>query len=206
VRLLLIPGLHDSGPAHWQSWLQRQYRGAARVRQRHWHTPDLAAWSEQIERTVNQAPAGTRWVAVAHSFGSLALVDHLAQRSTSSPNTTHSATQRATQNAIHSALIVAPANPAKFGLDTRLHTGGLGIPALVMGSENDPWMPLEVGRQWAEGWGAHFLNLGPAGHVNVESGHGAWPWIRWKVDHLLRDQHRALRLQRAHPMELSYAV
>jgi len=25
VRLLVIPGLHDSGPAHWQSWLQGHF-------------------------------------------------------------------------------------------------------------------------------------------------------------------------------------
>ena len=33
-RLLVIPGLHDSGPAHWQSWLQSLHSGAIRVRQR----------------------------------------------------------------------------------------------------------------------------------------------------------------------------
>ena len=29
-RVLIIPGLHDSGPTHWQTWLQGQYRDARR--------------------------------------------------------------------------------------------------------------------------------------------------------------------------------
>ena len=40
-RLLIVPGLQDSGPAHWQSWLQGQYRDSLRVRQRNWGEPDL---------------------------------------------------------------------------------------------------------------------------------------------------------------------
>jgi uncharacterized protein len=194
LRVVIIPGLNDSGPGHWQTWLQSQYRGAARVKQSAWDRPDLSTWSAQIDRVVNKSAPGTRWVAVAHSFGSLALAHHLSNRSSNA------------SSAICSALIVAPANPAKFGLDTVLPRRGLGIPAQVVGSENDPWMPLDVAREWAEHWGARFHNLGQAGHINVESGHGPWPWVRFKVDQLVRDQQRERRLERAHPMELSYAV
>lgn len=35
ARLLIVPGLNDSGPAHWQTWLQGLHRGAVRVQQRH---------------------------------------------------------------------------------------------------------------------------------------------------------------------------
>ena len=42
-RLLIIPGLNDSGPAHWQSWLQRQHRDARRVVQRDFSTPTWPA-------------------------------------------------------------------------------------------------------------------------------------------------------------------
>jgi len=194
LRVLIIPGLNDSGPGHWQTWLQGQYQGAARVKQADWGQPDLLKWSDQVTRVVNKAAPGTRWVAVAHSFGSLALAHHLSTRSGQAPS------------AICSALIVAPANPAKFGLDTTLPRQGLGIPAQVVGSENDPWMPLGLAREWAEHWGARFHNLGQAGHINVESGHGPWPWVRFRVDQLVRDQQRERRLERAHPMELSYAI
>jgi predicted alpha/beta hydrolase family esterase len=130
---------------------------------------------------------------VAHSFASLALVHWLGLAPAQA------------RDAISSAWLVAPANPARFGIDRQLHRQGLGIPTQLLGSENDPWMPLDVAREWAQAWGSRFLNLGPVGHINVESGHGAWPWMRLKVDQCLRDQQRELRLQRAHPMELSYA-
>lgn len=194
LRVLIIPGLNDSGPDHWQTWLQGQYKGAARVKQTAWDQADLLKWSDQITRVVDKSAPGTRWVAVAHSFGSLALAHHLNTRSTRAAS------------AICSALIVAPANPAKFGLDAVLRRQGLGVPAQVVGSENDPWMPLDVAREWADHWGARFHNLGQAGHINVESGHGPWPWVRYKVDQLVRDEQRERRLERAHPMELSYAI
>jgi hypothetical protein len=40
-RVLIIPGLYDSGPAHWQTWLQAQYPDAVRVEQEHWNIADL---------------------------------------------------------------------------------------------------------------------------------------------------------------------
>lgn len=193
---MVIPGLHDSGPTHWQSWLQTQYRGAVRVKQRHWAEPDLDRWADQIAQTIARASDKTTWVAVAHSFGCLALAHHLA-RQRPAPGDHHG---------IRAALLVAPADPVKFGVNERLSAEGLGIPSTLVGSENDPWMPLGQAEQWASHWGARFQNLGAVGHINVESGFGPWPLARFKVDQMIRDQQRQRRLERAHPMELNYAV
>ena len=54
-RVLVIPGLHDSGPAHWQTWLQGQYRDARRVTQRDPSRPELERWAERIQRTLEVA-------------------------------------------------------------------------------------------------------------------------------------------------------
>lgn len=197
VRVLIIPGLHNSGPAHWQTWLQTQYRGTARVQQRDWAQPDLQAWSARIDQTLAQAPQGTQWIAVAHSFGCLALADHLARRK---------AQGRPGGQGIASALMVAPADPVKFQLEAQLPSHGLGIPATVIGSENDPWMPLERAHDWARRWGAGFLNLGEAGHINTDSGFGAWPLARYKVDQMIRHLQRQRRLERAHPLEFTYGI
>lgn len=130
-----------------------QYQGAARVKQTNWGQPNLLKWSDQITRVVNKSTPGSRWVAVAHSFGSLTLAHHLSMRSSQT---------RQASSAICSALSA-----------------------------------------WAEHWGAHFHHLGQAGHINAASAHGPWPWVRFKVDQLVRDQQRERRLERAHPMELS---
>ena len=64
VRLLVIPGLNDSGPAHWQTWLQAHFsRHAVRVEQNDWASAGLARWSQRIATTLARHPAraGSRW-------------------------------------------------------------------------------------------------------------------------------------------------
>jgi predicted alpha/beta hydrolase family esterase len=194
VRVLLIPGLRDSGPAHWQTWLQGQYVDAVRVQQHDWHRPDLEAWSARIEETLSRHSRHTQWVAVAHSFGTLALAHHIATRQMAHADSS-SALGDATgvglrHGRIVAALMVAPADPVKFELEERLPRHRLDLPLSVIGSENDPWMPLERARDWAHTWGAGFRNLGQAGHINTESGFGPWPLARQKVDELIRRQLR----------------
>lgn len=197
VRVLIIPGLRNSGAAHWQSWLQSQYRGAVRVKQADWLEPHLQTWAHQIKQTLARHHPQTEWIAVAHSFGCLALARYLADQAQE---------HGAAHDGIRAALMVAPADPIKFDVVDQLPTDGLHIPATVIGSEDDPWMPLSRAREWAHTWGARFQNLGAAGHINTESGFGPWPWARYQVDQMIRDQQRQHRLDRAHPMELSYAI
>lgn len=191
VRVLVIPGLRDSGDAHWQTWLQRQYVDAARVTQRDWHRPELDAWSERIADTLARSSRHTLWVAVAHSFGCLALAHHLAQqqaRQRQQPADTAPDAPR--HGRIVAALMAAPADPVKFDLSDALPRHSLGLPLSVIGSEDDPWMPLDRARDWAHTWGGGFVNLGRVGHINTESGFGPWPLARHKVDHLVRQQQR----------------
>ncbi|MFZ4552619.1 MAG: RBBP9/YdeN family alpha/beta hydrolase [Aquabacterium sp.] len=200
VRTLIIPGLNNSGEDHWQTWLGTQYRHSKRVQQHDWAEPDLLAWSEQIARTVQSAKPGTIWVAVAHSFGCLALAHYLDQLASRRDRGLGAGGR------IQAALLVAPADPVKFNVVHRLPQSGLGIPTQMIGSENDPWMPLDRAQSWAELWGSRFINLGRAGHINAESGFGAWPWVRAKVDELIRDQYRLRRIANASPLELHFAV
>ena len=53
-RLLIIPGLRDSGSAHWQTWLQQQYRDARRVVQRDFSNPDLQRWADPHSQHAGQ--------------------------------------------------------------------------------------------------------------------------------------------------------
>lgn len=188
VRVLIIPGLRNSGDAHWQTWLQGQYVDAARVTQRDWHQPELSSWSSRIDDTLARSSRHTVWVAVAHSFGCLALAEHLARQAACTASA--SAATGQAHGRIVAALMVAPADPVKFGLTEALPRHALGLPLSVIGSEDDPWMPLARARDWAHTWGGGFLNLGRVGHINTESGFGPWPLARQKVDHLVRQQQR----------------
>ncbi len=164
VRVLVIPGLRDSGPTHWQSWLQQGCPHSVRVQQDDWSKPELQRWADRIDETLAAQPPA-RWIAVAHSFGCLALMRHLATRSAAS----------APDHGIGSALLVAPADPDKFGIAPLLSTHRLGIDSVLIASETDPWMSFGKAAGWARHWGSTLINLGDAGHINVDSGHGALP-------------------------------
>lgn len=190
-RLLIVPGLHGSGDDHWQSWLQQRYRGSRRVEQPDWAVPDLDGWAARIGEAIQDGPPGGRWIAVAHSFGCLALLRHLQLRGAAT---------------IDSAILAAPADPRRFGVEEQvLHRSPLRE-GLVVASRNDPWMRFEAARTWAACWDVALLDAGEVGHINPASGFGPWPLGRDLVERRQQRWHAARRLERAHPFELSWAV
>lgn len=165
---LIVPGLRSSGPTHWQTWLERRVAGSIRVVQSNWNDAHLPDWSARVRREIARAQ-GPVFIA-AHSFGALAAVqagsDH-AER-------------------ISGALLVAPADPELFGVAEFLPANQLAFPTIVVASTNDPWMSLETAERWARVWGADFISLGAAGHINAEAGFGPWPEALTLLERLRR--------------------
>lgn len=152
---LIVPGLHGSGDGHWQTWWQQKDRNALRVEQHDWGAPDLEVWSEPLRSAVC-ASRHKAWI-VAHSFGCLVSL-HVA---------------REYPERIAGMFLVAPADPDKFGVAARLPQR-LDVPAVFVASRTDPWLGFGKAQCWAADLDCHFVDLGQAGHINVESGHGAW--------------------------------
>lgn len=155
--ILIVPGLDDSSPDHWQSWLQRRAPASSRVAQPDWSTPDLRRWSAVLNTTL--LLHCRRQIVVAHSFGCLALA-----AAASNPR-------------VAAALLVAPADPARFGIADHAVDAPLPFPSIVVASRNDPWMAFSRARALADRWGARLVDAGRAGHINVASGHGPWPKV-----------------------------
>lgn len=198
LRVLIIPGLRGSGPAHWQTWLQARFRDARRVEQDDWERADLPAWSARIAQTLAEEPAGP-WVAVAHSFGCLALAHHLLNEPTApAPD--------GSPLGVAAALLVAPAEPARFGLQAGELRRRLQVPAAMLASDTDLWMPADTARDWAAAWGSGFVNLGDAGHINAEAGYGPLPPALHLTRFLSHRVEQARRLSRADVQELSFAI
>jgi len=154
--VLVVPGLNDSGPGHWQSRWQHRHPEMARVGQADFTTPDLERWASTVAHAV--ANAAVPPIVVAHSFGCLATV-------------------RAVQGSgvpLAGALLVAPADPAKFDLPGDLFGGELPFPSTLVASTNDPWLKFVKAGVLAAQWGSKFVSAGPAGHINADSGHGPW--------------------------------
>jgi hypothetical protein len=198
VRVLVIPGLHGSGPAHWQTWLQSRLPGAVRVEQDDWEHADLEAWSARIAGVLDQAP-DLPHVAVAHSFGCLALAHCLGQRRQHPRRDDRPA-------GVQGALLVAPAEPERFHIADRLPHQGLDVPAMVFASETDPWMTLASARHWAAVWGANILNLGDVGHINTEAGFGPLPRALYLTQAFIHRIESSRRMSRVDLAELSFAV
>lgn len=179
--ILIVPGLYNSGPDHWQSHWERDLPGAERVEQTDWERPALGDWTISLAEAVRQNPGA---ILVAHSLG-CALVAHLAQVTGG--------------RGIGGALLVAPADVNREGPVGRLLTGfspiprqRLPFPSTVVASRNDPYVEIERAQAFARGWGAKFIDLGQAGHINVASGHG--PWIKGRA--LLADLIRVVWVAR----------
>jgi predicted alpha/beta hydrolase family esterase len=168
-QVILVPGLHDSGPGHWQSRWQRRHPECWRVVQDDWSNPDLPAWMARLDavRALDPRPA----LLVAHSFGCLAAVASIA----------------ADPHKVAGALLVAPADPAKFGVADQLPVAPLPCPTLLISSVNDPWMRADHAGLWAQRWGSELVAAGALGHINAESGLGDWP-LGWEKLHLLYDR------------------
>jgi len=53
--VVFAPGLHNSGPRHWQSHWQLRLPRSVRAEQARWDEPDLEAWSKVVAAAVRKA-------------------------------------------------------------------------------------------------------------------------------------------------------
>lgn len=156
-QVLIVPGLHDSDADHWQSHWQRQHPHWLRVTDQQWDHPELATWRDRVLARLDASPVPL--TLVAHSFGCLASLAAAGLR----------------PHKVASLFLVAPADPAKFGIpDAELATA-VNQPGLILASNDDPWMSEARIRLWSRRWQLPLHLLGPQGHINSQSGHGAWP-------------------------------
>lgn len=170
---VIVPGVGGSEAAHWQSWLQDQLMSCSRVQQHDWNQPILKQWVKQFADTV--LPLKGDLQIVAHSFGCLTTVAALAQ-------------YPELQQRIQNLVLVAPANPARFGdqgfsRDSQndyaayFHQLKIVVPTSLLISENDPWLSFQDAQDLARAWQLCPINLGRVGHINVASGFGPFPEI-----------------------------
>lgn len=164
VSVLVLPGLGNSGPDHWQSIWEAQC-GYRRVEQAAWDRPLLPDWLFTLDESVSQSPHGV--VLVAHSLA-CSLVAHFAQARPAAR--------------VLGAFLVSPADvdsprctPDETRCFSPMPLRPLPFPATVVASSDDPYVTLERADFFARAWHAEFIDVGRAGHINAGSGHGPWP-------------------------------
>lgn len=177
---MIVPGIWNSGPDHWQSRWQAERAAdgtdpdadtglvahtglVVRIEPTCWSDPDPTDWSAAISRAVRACSAPP--VLIAHSLGVLAVAHWL--RDTPRPP-------------VAGAFLVAPPDPAEAGFPRaaagfEAPTARSTAPTRMVVSDDDPYCTAERAIGFAEALGSGVLRIGRAGHVNVDSGVGAWP-------------------------------
>lgn len=164
TEILIVPGLGNSGPDHWQSRWQAKLSSARRVEQADWERPDFADWTKRIAAAVEQAEKPV--IVIAHSLGVIASV-HAAAKS---------------EGKIAGAFLVAPASERAIEaietIDPRFSpvpTEPLAFPSVLVASRDDPYSTYAEAEDLAYAWGSAVADAGLSGHINIASGHGPWP-------------------------------
>ncbi|MDB4965011.1 MAG: alpha/beta hydrolase [Myxococcales bacterium] len=176
--VLLVPGLYNSGPEHWQSYWERTRGDCTRIVQRDWETPRREDWMATLDAAI-VASARTAPVLVGHSLG-CATIAHWARSATARPS-----------RRIRGALLVAPSDVDAPSYPTGT-TGfvpmpleRLPFPAIVVASSDDEYVSVARAAEFAHAWGARLIEIGTYGHINSSSGLGAWMEGQRLLDELL---------------------
>jgi len=163
---LIVPGLHDSGPGHWQTIWERERHDCLRVQLGMWSDPVRNVWISRIDQAVGAAQGPV--VLVAHSLGCQAVLWWASLLGQNAPSN------------VVGALLVAPPDVDRLGADPRIERFApvpksvLPFPTTVVASNDDPWSAPDRAQELACALGAHFVLLDGAGHINAESSLGAW--------------------------------
>ena len=168
--VVIVPGLRDHVPDHWQTLLASELPSSVTVPRMTTDKLSCPAWVALIDRTLADIEGPV--VLAAHS-GGVMMIAHWAQRHT---------------RPIHGALLAAPADlelPLPTGYPTidALQANGwlpvprtpLPFPSILAASTNDPLARFDRVQQYAADWGSRLVDIGAVGHLNPAAGYGEWP-------------------------------
>ena len=166
TKVLVLPGWQGSGPKHWQMRWVAQH-GYTVVEQDNWLRPRRGDWLARLDEVVVDTPGeGADIVLAAHSLGCIQVA-------------AWAAVSRHTAR-IRGALLVAPGDVERPDLREQIPGWApivrqrLPFAATLVGSRNDPYCAHPRAQDLARDWGARWVDLGDAGHINADSGLGDW--------------------------------
>ncbi len=168
--IVIVPGLRDHVPEHWQTHLQAQLPNVVSMAPLERNRLSCSAQVLALEATLGRISGPV--ILVAHS-GGVITVAHWSQQY---------------HRPIHGALLAAPPNfeaPLPPGYptgDVLLENGWLPVPrkplpfpSIAAVSDNDPLGNKDDVIAMAQAWGSRIAEVGAVGHLNPASGFGEWP-------------------------------
>lgn len=168
--ILIIPGLREHVPDHWQTLLAAKLTKVRTVPPLTIDKFSCTARVDAIQKVIDEIDGPI--IVVAHSAG-VAMFIHWAKKF---------------DRPIKGALLATapdldkPLPEAYPNMDVLRANGWLPVPRLplrfpsfVVASENDHLASLPSVVGMARDWGSELLNAGNVGHLNPASGFGDWP-------------------------------
>jgi uncharacterized protein len=179
--VLIIPGLNNSGPDHWQTKWEQERDDCVRVDLGMWDKPNRNAWVNKLNLAIHGADRPV--ILVAHSLGchtvawwaKFELQEYLASG-----------------HPVLGALLVAPPDVDGLPYDNPLASFAptpeiiLPFESIVVASHDDHYIPYERARTLAKTWGGKFADAGQVGHINADSGLGSWEFGQFLLDNLIK--------------------
>ena len=184
--VLMIPGLNNSGPGHWQTLWEDKRGDCQRVDLGSWASPNRNAWVTRLDAAIRAIDGPV--VLAAHSLGCIAVAWWGALQS------------QAYGWPVTGALLVAP--PDCERIETPDTIGGFGptpraplpFPSILVASRDDPYIFFERAHSIGKYWGSEFVDAGHCGHINAESQLSDWHFGQSLIDRLVDDaQNQATR-------------
>jgi uncharacterized protein len=167
LNVLVLPGYQNSGAGHWQTRWEALDSTYVRVQMPDWDNPARDAWCRTLDAAV--AAAGSRVLFAAHSLGCLATAFWATQYAGA-----------AQLEKVAGALLVAVPDPSAPHFPREI-SGFAPVPltrlpfaSTVVTSSDDPYGSVPFSQTCANAWGSRWIDIGPRGHINADSGLGDW--------------------------------
>jgi uncharacterized protein len=163
MKIVTVPGLHGSGPLHWQTRWERRY-GFTRIEQDEWDNPVFSKWEASLLLQLETPGPDESIVFVAHSLGCHLVVKSLPRIG----------------KRIGGIFLVAPPDLNSGTLEVDLSgfadpsATELGERGYLVYSQNDPYATVAFSEQFARSLGIASTEVGFLGHINSDSGLGDW--------------------------------
>jgi predicted alpha/beta hydrolase family esterase len=164
--ILVLPGLGGGTAEHWYNRWVNRHGSMERVEQPDFWKPDPGQWTANLHGQIGTAQKPV--ILIAHSAG-VATVAHAFSGAETGGKV------------LGAFLVAAPdvANMPERGKPAEifhpLPEAALPFPSVLVASRNDPYCGYARSEELAKAWDATLIDAGDAGHINADSGHGAWP-------------------------------
>jgi predicted alpha/beta hydrolase family esterase len=170
VTFVFLAGIGNSEPDHWQRLWFTEIAGSARalwVDHHDWTRVSRDRWLTELDAAIDGADAADGPIVfVAHSLGCLLAAEWIDEN--------HDAQVRGALLVAPPDLTAASAPKTTSGFRSPFSIAPLPGRGILAASDDDPFASIDFSRRLAAHWNVRLVEVGPRGHINLQSKLGRW--------------------------------